>query len=978
MDSRYRRSEDQTLAGAGSAIKEASSFGTSIPSPLYAGGAPTGTGGTGAAVARAAINSSAILEPGTLLGGRYEIISTLGLGGMGAVYKAYDRDIEIEIAVKVIRPDLASNPELLQRFKQELLLARQITHRNVVRIFDVRESGGLKFITMEYIDGRDLGSLLAEHGKLPPSEALDIMMQACAGLAAAHAEGVIHRDLKPGNIMRDKKGRVVVMDFGLARTLDGGGMTQTGAMLGTIEYMSPEQAKAESLDERSDLFTIGLILYELITGKTPYQADSAIASLLKRTQERAISISEIDANVSRSLSAVVARCLETDPKNRYQTVTDVIIALEEVQGKRPPSVFAEQKLTSALSRWIMIGLATVAVIAIAALATVVLVRSRSAPTVHKTVTVLLAEFENSTGDSIFDGTLESSFGLAIEAAPFVNAYNRGQAHKIVGQVKAGATALDEANSRLVASREGISVVISGAVAKKDDGYKLTCKAIDALTGKTIGSSEVEASNKGAVLNSLGTLANKMRDVLGDTTPESVKLAQAETFTSSSLEAAHAYGVAQDLRYAGKNDEAIKAFVNAIQLDPTFGSAFAGVAAMYANQGDRENANKHYKLAMEHVDRMTDREKFRTRGGYYLFSMNAQKAIEEFSTLVEQYPADTMGHSSLAYAYSQQHDQKRALEEAYKALAIYPKYVPYHGNVSLYAVYAGDFATAEKEARIALELNPGYAKAYFSLGFAQIAAGKFQEAADTYQKLAGVNTLGASLAADGLADLALYQSRAGQAVTVLDKGIQQDLAQKDDTNAAKKYAMLAEAQLMAGKASEAVSSLDKAVTLKKEAVLFPAARFYVEAGQDGKAASLAADLGRKLEPVPQAYAKIIAADISLRHAQHSEAIRQLQEAQQISDTWIGRFDLARAYIAAGDYTEGDSELSTCLKRRGEATDVYLDVVPTFHYFPATYYYIGRDHEGLKAPDANDSYRTFLSLKWPEAQDPLVLDASRRLH
>jgi eukaryotic-like serine/threonine-protein kinase len=470
----------------------------------------------------------------------------------------------------------------------------------------------------------------------------------------------------------------------------------------------------------------------------------------------------------------------------------------------------------------------------------------------------------------------------------------------------------------------------------------------------------------------------MRDVLGDTTPESVKLAQAETFTSSSLEAAHAYGVAQDLRYAGKNDEAIKAFVNAIQLDPTFGSAFAGVAAMYANQGDRENANKHYKLAMEHVDRMTDREKFRTRGGYYLFSMNAQKAIEEFSTLVEQYPADTMGHSSLAYAYSQQHDQKRALEEAYKALAIYPKYVPYHGNVSLYAVYAGDFATAEKEARIALELNPGYAKAYFSLGFAQIAAGKFQEAADTYQKLAGVNTLGASLAADGLADLALYQSRAGQAVTVLDKGIQQDLAQKDDTNAAKKYAMLAEAQLMAGKASEAVSSLDKAVTLKKEAVLFPAARFYVEAGQDGKAASLAADLGRKLEPVPQAYAKIIAADISLRHAQHSEAIRQLQEAQQISDTWIGRFDLARAYIAAGDYTEGDSELSTCLKRRGEATDVYLDVVPTFHYFPATYYYIGRDHEGLKAPDANDSYRTFLSLKWPEAQDPLVLDASRRLH
>lgn len=976
MESRDRRFEDQTLAGGGSAIKDSSSSGTGTPSPFVPGGIPTG-GGTASAAARAAFNSSAILEPGTLLGGRYEIVAMLGLGGMGAVYKAYDRDIERVIALKVIRPDLASNPELLQRFKQELLLARQIAHKNVVRIFDVRESGGIKFITMEYIDGRDLRSLLAEHGKLAVPEALEIMRQACAGLAAAHAEGVIHRDLKPGNIMRDQSGRVVVMDFGLARTLDGGGMTQTGAMLGTMEYMSPEQAKAEPLDERSDLFTVGLILYELITGKTPFQAESAIASLLKRTHERAAPASDVDATISRTVSAVVAKCLETDPKNRYQNFDELLIVLEELQGKRPASVFA-QKAPAASSRWIMAGLAAVAVLAIAALVATVFLRSRGAPTAHKTVTVLLADFENSTADSVFDGTLESSFGLAIESAPFVNAYNRTQAHKVVGQVKAGATALDEANSRLVASREGISVVISGAVAKDGDGYKLTCKAIDALTGQTIGSSSVNASSKGEVLNSLGTLANKMRDVLGDTTPESTKLAQAETFTSSSLEAAHAYGVAQDLRYAGKNDEAIKAFLNAVQLDANFGSAYAGAAAMYANQGDRENATNYYKLAMEHVDRMTDREKFRTRGGYYLFSMNPQKAVEEFSTLVEQYPADTMGHSSLAYAYSQQHDQKRALDEAHKALAIYPKYVPYHGNVSLYAVYAGDFATAEKEARTALELNPAYAKAYFSLGFAQIAAGEFQQATQTYQKLAGVSSLGASLAADGLADLALYQSRPGEALNVLRKGIDDDLAQKDEIDAAKKYAMLAEAQLMAAKASDAISSLDKAVALKKEAVLFPAARLYAEAGQDGKAANLAAELGKKLEPVPQAYAKVIAGDIALRHGQSSEAIRHFQEAQQISDTWIVRFDLARAYIAAGAYTEADTELSKCLKRRGEATDVYVDVIPTFHYFPATYYYMGRNLEGLKSVGANDAYRTFLSLKWPEAQDPLVLDASRRVH
>ncbi|PYY03158.1 MAG: hypothetical protein DMG64_08840 [Acidobacteria bacterium] len=695
-----RRHEDPTL-GAGPAVKDESS-GTGAPSPFVTGGIPTGAGS--AAAARAAINSSAILEPGTLLGGRYEIIAMLGLGGMGAVYKAYDRDIEREIALKVIRPDLASNPELLQRFKQELLLARQIAHKNVVRIFDVRESGGIKFITMEFINGRDLRGLLAQHGKLPAAEALDIMHQVCLGLAAAHAEGVIHRDLKPGNIMRDQQGRVVVMDFGLARSLDGGGMTQTGAMLGTMEYMSPEQARAESLDERSDLFTIGLILYELITGRTPYAAESAIASLLKRTQERAVSMSEVDASIPRSISAVVAKCLETDPKNRYQSINELIAAIEELQGKRPSSVFAKPLPSGVSKRTVVMISAAVAVIAAAIATGVWFIGSRLSPTTHKPVTVLLADFENTTGDSVFDGTLESSFGLAIEAAPFVNSYDRGQARKVLKGPLSKGTILDEANARLVAEREGVSVVISGSIGKAGNGYQLTCKAIDALTGKVMGQNSSEAENKGAVLSSLGTLATNLRDTLGDNTPESTKLAQKETFTSASLEAAHAYSVAQDLRYAGKTDEAIKAFKNALDLDPNFGTAYAGLAAMYFNKGRREEATEYYKLAMKHVDRMTEREKFRTRGGYYLASMNPQKAVEEFSTLVDQYPADTMGHSSLAYGYYLQHDIKRAIEEARKALAIYPKNVPYHSNVALYATYAGDFPTAEKEARAALELN----------------------------------------------------------------------------------------------------------------------------------------------------------------------------------------------------------------------------------------------------------------------------------
>src|SRR5262249_19961774 len=219
----------------------------------------------------------ATFPPGTVLGQRYEILETLGRGGMGAVYKARDREVNRVVALKVIRPDLAGNSSIIDRFKQELILSREVTHKNVVRIYDLGDADGVKFITMEYVEGNDLRSLIMEKKKFSPSEAVEIMLQICRALEAAHTVGVIHRDLKPQNIMSDNQGRIVVMDFGLARLLESNGMTQTGALVGTMEYMSPEQALGSTLDQRSDLFTLGLIFYELLTGKMPFAADSALA-----------------------------------------------------------------------------------------------------------------------------------------------------------------------------------------------------------------------------------------------------------------------------------------------------------------------------------------------------------------------------------------------------------------------------------------------------------------------------------------------------------------------------------------------------------------------------------------------------------------------------------------------------------------------------------------------------------------------------
>src|SRR6266446_5295223 len=234
------------------------------------------------------------LQTGDVLGGRFEILDVLGEGGMGTVYKALDREVDHLVALKLIRPEMAANPAILARFKQELLTARQVTHRNVIRIYDLSEVDGVRFITMEFVEGRDLRKLLLDQGKLSPEQAVEIMQQVCQALEAAHRAGVIHRDLKPQNIMQDKQGRILVMDFGLARSLASDGMTQTGALLGTMEYMSPEQAMGKHLDGRSDLFAVGLIFYELLTGKMPYKADTAMASLLRRNQERAQPASELD------------------------------------------------------------------------------------------------------------------------------------------------------------------------------------------------------------------------------------------------------------------------------------------------------------------------------------------------------------------------------------------------------------------------------------------------------------------------------------------------------------------------------------------------------------------------------------------------------------------------------------------------------------------------------------------------------------
>jgi len=918
------------------------------------------------------------LQPGTLLGGRYEILELLGEGGMGAVYKARDTAVDRVIALKLIRPDLAGNPAILQRFKQELVLSRQVTHRNVVRIYDLGEADGLQFITMEYVEGQDLRSMLRKQGKFPAAEAIAITEQIIAGLQATHAEGVIHRDLKPGNIMRDPQGRIVVMDFGLARTEGGDGMTQTGMMVGTMEYMSPEQAQAQPVDLRSDLYTVGLIFYELLSGNTPFKADSALASLLKRTQERATPVSDVERSVPRPLSAIVAKCLERDPAERYQNAQQILDDLASFQGRAPSgssitAVAAKPKPT------LLIGVAAVVVVVLAGMLGWFFTRGHptvSAP--HAPVSVLVADFDNKTSDAVFDGTLEPAFGLALEGASFISSYSRGQAHKIAAQLKPGTTTLDEASARLIAVREGINVIITGSIVPEGGGYKLQSRAEDAVTGKVISSQEADVANKDAVLRAVGGLAAEVRNSLGDKTPESVQKVQAETFTSSSLPAAHEYALAQDLQWAGNWSDAEQHYKKAIELDPNMGRAYAGLAAISINTGRRSDAEKYYKQAMALVGRMSDREKFRTRGGYYLTVREPQKAIEEYSALVRQYPADASAYGNLALAYFYMRDMQKAVQEGRHSVGVSPKNLLQRDNLALYAIYAGDFATGDKEAKTVLEQNPSFTHAYIALAMAQMGMGQAPDAEQTYHKLEALNARGASIAALGLADIALFRGRADDAIPLLEKGIAADLANKDNDGAAGKYIVLAQAQLLAGHAAPAQAAAEKAIALSKdETVLYSAGEVYLDAGQAAKAAQLATQLSARIEPEPQMYGKLLEAESAIKRKDARQAVPPLQAAQKIYDTWLGHYDLGRAYLDAGMFTEADSEFELCLRRKGEASAVFLDDVPTFRMIPPLYYYLGRTQEGLKSPAAAESYKTFISYQ-EKGVGPLLSDARRRVN
>ena len=937
------------------------------------------------------------LVPGQGLGDRYHIVKLLGLGGMGAVYQAWDAELGVVVAVKVIRPAADPNPQAAQalerRFKQELLLARQVTHRNVVRIHDLGEIDGIKYITMPYIQGEDLATILRREGKLSVERTLKIARSMASGLAAAHAAGVVHRDLKPANIMINADGEAMIMDFGIARSMSdvaaagsatptsigtraaADGQTVAGAVVGTVEYMAPEQALAAPVDQRADIYAFGLILYDLLLGRNRgRQGEGKLTELYERMKAAPPPPHSIDPGIPETVNRIISRCVQPDPAARYQTTAELAeeMARLDDSGKPLPIV---RRLT-----W-RIAAAALSVFVVLLALTWWLARGPAPAVQRPPMSVLVADIQNKTGDPVFNGALEQALTIGIEGASFITAYPRTTAQQAAQKVRPDAV-LDEATARLVSSSEGINVILAGAIESKGSGYTISVRAVDPANGNVLGDASATARRKSDVLQAVGSVASELRGTLGDAAPESDKIAAAETVSTSSLEALADYSRAQDLLFNLKDAEAIPHYQRAIERDPNFGRAYAAWATAATNLGRQAEAAELWKKALQLLDGMTEREKYRTLANYNLLvTQNYQQAAEHYKYLLDKYPYDRVGHLNLALTYFYLREFENALQEGKRSIEVDPKSLIGHSNYALYAMYAGDFETAAVEARKVIEQDPSAFKAYLPFAVAGLATFDAAAATDAYNRMAKANPEGASLANIGLADLAMYQGRFADAAAMLRSRISDDQKSNDRAYAATKHLMLAEAYEAEGKSAPALEAVRTALKVgpQNETVLVPAARLYLRLGKESEAAGIASVLSQRLESQSRAYGNIIEGETATRRKRPVDAITLFRAASKLTDLWLARMDLGIAYIEAGHYAEGFSELDQCLKRRGEASAIFLDDVPTFRYLATLPYWLARAQEGLgQLPAAAGNYKTYLQIRAAAGRDPLAADARRRLN
>jgi serine/threonine protein kinase/Flp pilus assembly protein TadD len=621
------------------------------------------------------------LTTGSTFAGRYQIIEELGKGGMGKVYKVHDTKIKEKIALKLIKPEIAKDKKTIERFSNELRLTRKIRHKNVCQMFDLGEEQGTQFITMEYVPGEDLRSLIRRIGQLPIGKSISISRQICEGLAEAHRLGVVHRDLKSNNIMIDKEGNVRIMDFGIARSLEAKGITGAGIMIGTPEYMSPEQVEGKDVDQRSDIYSLGIILYEMVTGQVPFEGDTPFTIGMKHKGEIPQNPKELNSQLSDELDRVIMRCLEKDKEQRHQSAGEVRVELENIEKgipttervipERKPLTSREITVTFGLKKLLVPALILVAIIIVAIIIWQLLPKKEAAsiiPSDKPSLAVMY--FENNTGDKNLDHWRKALAELLIadlSQSKHLVVLSRDRLFHILSEMNlAEASSYSFSDLKEVAKKGGVEHVMQGAYAKAGENFRLDITLQDASTGTLIGSENVEGKGQESFFAMVDELTRRIKENFHITSESIASDIDKDVgqITTSSPEAYKYYIEATKYFDEGDYRQAVQLYEKATSVDSEFATAYRSMAMAYYNMGFYTEGDRFVQKAFELSDRVSDRELYRNKAEFYRISEKTyDKSIEAYNKLLELYPDDRSGNNNLALLYED-------LEELDKAVELY--------------------------------------------------------------------------------------------------------------------------------------------------------------------------------------------------------------------------------------------------------------------------------------------------------------------
>jgi serine/threonine protein kinase len=653
----------------------------------------------------------------------FRIDTKLGEGGMGIVYRAYDTRLQRPVALKVLQPEYLADPSCRHRLIREARAASALNHPNIVTVYEIGAEDGVDFISMEYLEGRPLAESIPSRG-LPLARVLDYAIAIAEALTHAHATDVIHRDLKPANVIVTADNRIKLLDFGLARRphlLEAETITLSGkgVVAGTPAYMSPEQVRGWSLDPRTDIFSLGVVLYEMITGRRAFEGDTAAHTMISILEKDPIPVSHYIPQVPGELQDILRKALEKNREERYQVCKDLELDLKRLRqefGTTPaPSslgetsrVAADHILPQGRSRW---KIATLAAVGLAAVAASGYLFSNRTPVLAERASVLLADFVNTTGEPVFDSALKAALAIQLQQSPFMSIFSEEQARDTLRFMgRQPDERITKAVGREICKRRGVKVLLAGSIGGIGSHYVITLEAIGALSGDVVAREQAEAESKERILHTLGGAATRLRRTLGESIGSIQRYDRPlETVTTSSLEALDAWSISRDLNRKGRYREAIPYARRAVELDPNFAMAYRNLGIYFYSIGpqtEREEIVRNLQRAFDLRERASEFEKLLIAGDYYRFVLrDSAQALETLQLLNQIYPPDQTARQELGVAYGDIGEFEKQIECIRGALQLLGPYFQGHGSLTGALIKLNRFAEAKQFAEQGVALYP---------------------------------------------------------------------------------------------------------------------------------------------------------------------------------------------------------------------------------------------------------------------------------